>query len=177
MATTHVVVGVDVVAAIVTLVAISDSRVFVHARRVRAYVILPRKRKRHACAFQVQRIAILDLRVFNTDRHADNIMLCDPDTGQHPAGTLEERCRKALLRPIDHEMCLPDYRPVAGTDRTCALSVHMCVPTDRSRACADVSQRHVLSGIGGNRFALAGCFMLSLKLMHTICPFELCKSL
>ena len=59
---------------------------------------------------QVHRIAILDLRVFNTDRHDGNIMLCDPDTRGHAVPTAQVRCREAILRPIDHEMCLPDYR-------------------------------------------------------------------
>lgn len=57
----------------------------------------------------VHRIAILDIRLFNTDRHAGNILVQRPtgDRGRlSPLARLNQpQCR---LLPIDHGFCLPE---------------------------------------------------------------------
>uniref|UniRef100_A0A0D9X960 1-phosphatidylinositol 4-kinase n=1 Tax=Leersia perrieri TaxID=77586 RepID=A0A0D9X960_9ORYZ len=50
----------------------------------------------------VHRIGILDIRIFNTDRHAGNILVRKLETG---AGKFETRRE---LIPIDHGLCLPE---------------------------------------------------------------------
>lgn len=57
----------------------------------------------------VHRIAILDIRLFNTDRHAGNILV------QRPAGDTSRLSARARLNqpqcrllPIDHGFCLPE---------------------------------------------------------------------
>ncbi len=57
----------------------------------------------------VHRIAILDIRLFNTDRHAGNILV------QRPTGTSSKLSALARLNqpqcrllPIDHGFCLPE---------------------------------------------------------------------
>lgn len=47
---------------------------------------------------QVQRIGILDIRLFNTDRHAGNILL-----------SRQEKSSAYKMTPIDHGFCLPSY--------------------------------------------------------------------
>jgi len=52
----------------------------------------------------VHRIGILDIRIFNTDRHAGNLLVrkfCNASTGTGFCGQLE-------LVPIDHGLCLPE---------------------------------------------------------------------
>ncbi|KAL6644618.1 hypothetical protein ACP70R_016226 [Stipagrostis hirtigluma subsp. patula] len=50
----------------------------------------------------VHRIGILDIRIFNTDRHAGNLLVRKLDTG---AGRFEAQTE---LIPIDHGLCLPE---------------------------------------------------------------------
>ena len=50
----------------------------------------------------VHKIGILDVRIFNTDRHAGNLLLRKIDGGEGKFGTLME------LIPIDHGLCLPE---------------------------------------------------------------------
>uniref|UniRef100_A0ACD6ACP7 Uncharacterized protein n=1 Tax=Avena sativa TaxID=4498 RepID=A0ACD6ACP7_AVESA len=50
----------------------------------------------------VHRIGILDIRIFNTDRHAGNLLVRKLDTG---AGKFEAQTE---LIPIDHGLCLPE---------------------------------------------------------------------
>jgi len=47
---------------------------------------------------EVQRIAVLDVRLFNTDRHGGNILVC-----RHP-----NDASRLTLAPIDHGFCLPE---------------------------------------------------------------------
>ncbi|KAL0910355.1 hypothetical protein M5K25_021329 [Dendrobium thyrsiflorum] len=47
---------------------------------------------------EVHKIAVLDLRLVNADRHAGNILLCR-----------EEEAGKIILVPIDHGYCLPEH--------------------------------------------------------------------
>merc|ERR1712110_1000496 len=47
----------------------------------------------------VHRIGILDILLYNTDRHGGNILVSETPT-----------CGKARLVPIDHGLCLPDFR-------------------------------------------------------------------
>ncbi|DBA78984.1 hypothetical protein WJX77_002706 [Trebouxia sp. C0004] len=57
----------------------------------------------------VHRIAILDIRLFNTDRHAGNILVQRPSGGRAKLSALarlnQPQCR---LLPIDHGFCLPE---------------------------------------------------------------------
>lgn len=57
----------------------------------------------------VHRIAILDIRLFNTDRHAGNILVQRPSGGSSKLSALarlnQPQCR---LLPIDHGFCLPE---------------------------------------------------------------------
>ncbi|KAK8950207.1 putative phosphatidylinositol 4-kinase type 2-beta [Platanthera guangdongensis] len=50
----------------------------------------------------VHRIGILDIRIFNTDRHAGNLLVRKHETGLDRFGGLVE------LIPIDHGLCLPE---------------------------------------------------------------------
>lgn len=50
----------------------------------------------------VHKIGILDIRIFNTDRHAGNLLVRKLDTG---AGRFEAQTE---LIPIDHGLCLPE---------------------------------------------------------------------
>ncbi|KAL6859056.1 hypothetical protein ACP4OV_018058 [Aristida adscensionis] len=50
----------------------------------------------------IHRIGILDIRIFNTDRHAGNLLVRKLDTG---AGRFEAQTE---LIPIDHGLCLPE---------------------------------------------------------------------
>lgn len=52
---------------------------------------------------EVHKIALLDLRLFNTDRHAGNIMMAKNSSGNQTGGTHK-------LTPIDHGFCLPDWK-------------------------------------------------------------------
>ena len=57
----------------------------------------------------VHRIAILDIRLFNTDRHAGNILVQRPTGSSSKLSALarlnQPQCR---LLPIDHGFCLPE---------------------------------------------------------------------
>jgi hypothetical protein len=53
-------------------------------------------------AADVHKIGILDIRLFNTDRHAGNILICT--TSQH------DDANKYHMVPIDHGLTLPSYR-------------------------------------------------------------------
>ena len=57
----------------------------------------------------VHRIAILDIRLFNTDRHAGNILVQRPSGASSKLSALarlnQPQCR---LLPIDHGFCLPE---------------------------------------------------------------------
>ncbi|WOL19907.1 hypothetical protein Cni_G28709 [Canna indica] len=50
----------------------------------------------------VHKIGILDVRIFNTDRHAGNLLLRKIDGGDGKFGSLME------IIPIDHGLCLPE---------------------------------------------------------------------
>lgn len=52
-------------------------------------------------AEKVESVAILDMRLFNTDRHSGNLLLTKPPEGQ-------EGCTHGLV-PIDHGCCLPPW--------------------------------------------------------------------
>jgi Phosphatidylinositol 3- and 4-kinase len=58
----------------------------------------------------VQRIGILDVRLYNTDRHAGNILVRRPRSAS--SGNLTALARldegQLELRPIDHGFCLPE---------------------------------------------------------------------
>merc|ERR1712226_1290368 len=47
----------------------------------------------------IHRIGILDILLYNTDRHGGNILVQETAV-----------CGKARLVPIDHGLCLPDFR-------------------------------------------------------------------
>lgn len=53
---------------------------------------------------EVHKVGILDVRLFNTDRHAGNILL-------RPRGPHEETY---AMTPIDHGFCLPSYQHLDG---------------------------------------------------------------
>jgi len=54
-------------------------------------------------AIEIQKVGILDIRLFNTDRHGGNILWkCPNQQGKMP----DETC---IFIPIDHGGCLPDY--------------------------------------------------------------------
>eukprot|EP00656_Telonema_subtile_P028802 TRINITY_DN3143_c0_g1_i2.p1 TRINITY_DN3143_c0_g1~~TRINITY_DN3143_c0_g1_i2.p1 ORF type:complete len:593 (-),score=86.63 TRINITY_DN3143_c0_g1_i2:39-1817(-) len=46
---------------------------------------------------QVHKVGVLDIRLFNTDRHGGNLLVREQDD-------------EVVLVPIDHGLCLPDYR-------------------------------------------------------------------
>ena len=57
----------------------------------------------------VHRIGILDLRLFNTDRHAGNILVRRPRASGANLGALARLDEAQLsLVPIDHGFCLPE---------------------------------------------------------------------
>lgn len=59
-----------------------------------------------ASAEEVQKIAVLDLRIFNTDRHAGNILVqVVKEKGKEKGGK-----ETVNLVPIDHALSLPDWR-------------------------------------------------------------------
>nr|CCA25537.1 phosphatidylinositol kinase putative [Albugo laibachii Nc14] len=53
---------------------------------------------------EVHKIGILDLRLFNTDRHAGNVLL----------STNASEMNTFLMTPIDHGMCLPSFEHLDG---------------------------------------------------------------
>jgi hypothetical protein len=53
----------------------------------------------------VQAIGLLDLRVFNTDRHMGNLVVCE-----EPVEIAGGKHRVLRLVPIDHSLILPDFR-------------------------------------------------------------------
>ena len=66
-------------------------------------------------AVEVHRLGILDVRLYNTDRHTGNILVCRPDvtmpgTPATPAGGIAAALEGdgVELVPIDHGYCLPD---------------------------------------------------------------------
>eukprot|EP00750_Incisomonas_marina_P009023 INCI15775.1.p1 GENE.INCI15775.1~~INCI15775.1.p1 ORF type:complete len:811 (-),score=118.66 INCI15775.1:231-2663(-) len=60
-------------------------------------------------AAEVRKIAILDVRLFNGDRHGDNILVQTPPGRPHAYSA-------ARLIPIDHGSCLPDFRFLSVTE-------------------------------------------------------------
>lgn len=60
----------------------------------------------------VQRLAVLDIRLLNADRHGSNILIARDEgspTSARPCGA------KKKLVPIDHGFCLPCYTKLGGT--------------------------------------------------------------
>ena len=53
---------------------------------------------------EVHKIGILDIRLFNTDRHAGNVLL----------STKGSEMNTFLMTPIDHGMCLPSFEHLNG---------------------------------------------------------------
>lgn len=58
---------------------------------------------------EVRKIAILDIRLFNGDRHGDNILV------QTPSDRPKDYASARLI-PIDHGSCLPDFRFLSVTE-------------------------------------------------------------
>lgn len=57
----------------------------------------------------VHRIGIFDIRLYNTDRHAGNILVCQPPTsGASNTGPSSLDSGQLELVPIDHGFCLPE---------------------------------------------------------------------
>ncbi|KAL4586505.1 hypothetical protein LXL04_011141 [Taraxacum kok-saghyz] len=54
----------------------------------------------------VHRIGILDIRIFNTDRHAGNLLVRKINKNSNDVG--EKRFSEVELIPIDHGLCLPE---------------------------------------------------------------------
>ena len=61
-------------------------------------------------AAHVHRIGILDLRLYNTDRHAGNMLTSKPVSarGRLSSGLSKLDDAKFNLTPIDHGFCLPE---------------------------------------------------------------------
>ena len=54
--------------------------------------------------FEVQKIGVLDIRLFNLDRHLGNILVSRDESGKH------------ILTPIDHGYTLPDIRDLSDAN-------------------------------------------------------------
>lgn len=63
---------------------------------------------------QVHKIALLDVRMFNTDRHAGNMLVGLKDRGIQFRATARDLTKaNTTLVPIDHGLCLPEF-PALG---------------------------------------------------------------
>ena len=56
---------------------------------------------------QLQAVALLDIRLFNTDRHGGNMLVAVDDAPHAPHAGAR---RSNVLVPIDHGLCLPDFQ-------------------------------------------------------------------